>query len=128
MPPVSALQALVAAPDLALEHLAARAELARLEGQSLLDETLRRLRWRLLASLLALLGLGLAGVALMLAVLAGPQPPAIQAVLLGVPLLPLLLAPLAWWIGRDRLAEPFVATRREAAADEAALRSLGTVQ
>ena len=88
------LRLLLAHPELLAEHVGAYAELATQDGRALLARWQRQWRWRLIGYAALIIGLLLAGQALMLWTLfRPPSGPALTLLLL--PLLPLAVGVLA---------------------------------
>lgn len=121
------LRLLLAHPELLAEHAAAYASLVAEDGQRLLQRWRRQAALRLMAVVLALLGLSLAGQALMLGVVLGPLDAGALAVLLLTPLLPVALALVCHQAASglspsEPRALAFAAVQRQLAVDLALLR------
>lgn len=116
---------LLTRPELLAEHASAYAELASVEAALAAGEWRRRSVRTACAALLALLGIGWGGVALLLAaVWPLAQMPA-PWVLVAVPALPLLLAlvvALAGGLRRRQTAPAFALLRQQIAEDSALIR------
>ncbi len=116
---------LLTRPELLAEHASAYAELASVEVALAADEWRRRGVWTACAGLLALMGIGWGGVALLLAA-AWPlaQMPA-PWLLVAVPAVPLLLALVVALVGglrRRRSTPAFALLRQQIAQDSALIR------
>ena len=121
------LRLAVEQPQLLAEHLAAYLDAIAQEGGVVAARLRRQLVWQCVAGAGLLLGLGLAGVALMLWALLPLPSPAAGWVLLGVPALPALLGLWALMLARsdsDSSLPAFAALRRHAQADLALLRGV----
>lgn len=122
------LRLLLAHPELLAEHVGAYAELATQDGRALLARWQRQWRWRLIGYAALIIGLVLAGQALMLWTLfRPPSGPALTLLLL--PLLPLAVGVIALQaasalLPRDAEAQAFASLQRQLATDMSLLRSL----
>lgn len=120
------LQLLLARPELFAEHAAAYAGLAGEEARAWLQGRQRQWRWRLLGWLAIVVGLLLAGQALMLWSLLHPQGEAMLTLIL-LPLLPLGVGLLALQAASREPGDPaFSALQRQLADDLALLRASPT--
>lgn len=122
------LRLLLAHPELLAEHLGAYAELAAEDGRALLQRWQRQWRWRLLGYAALVIGVLLAGQALMLWVLFKPLA-GVALTLLLLPMLPLGVGVLALQaaaalLPREARAQAFAAVQRQLAADLSLLRSV----
>lgn len=110
-------------PSWVLAHAQAYADLAMEQARLSSAAWQRRLALQLVAAVFAALGMALAGVALMLWATTAPLPPARMAVLVLVPLLPVLAALLLMLAARGLPQPPGLASlRQQWQADLALLR------
>jgi uncharacterized membrane protein YqjE len=113
-------------PQLLLEHLGAYAELAAVEAGQTVGLLRQRVLLGAIAAIGALLGLILAGGALLVLAAVPLQQMPMPWLLLLVPGLPLLLALLCWWRMRQHsFALSFELLRHQLEQDGALLREAG---
>ncbi len=114
---------LVQRPDLVVDHLSGYAALVRQEASSAGEELLGRVMAWMLAVLLAMVFLGLAGTALMLGLLQDR----FHWVLIAVPGCVLVTALVAWLVAsRSQVSERFPELKSQIDSDTRALRTLGS--